>query len=301
MRRSLLRRSFWVVLVLVLGASDSARASLTASTTFNPGSAGSLCGIGSDPTGDVWVYACSGADLQRYSPAGTFVSSVARPGESANDVDVELTPKQLTLGATSVPGGSLLFVNGETGVAEIYAVDRFAGTVVATLATAFGVSHVVGGAYHPGRKTLFLVQDLVPGAADENRIAEINTVTGAVVNTFQITATFAVNFGDVDVCASTGNLLVASSNETRLAEYAPTGTFVQYHDLPASVASLSGIGIEDETGDIWVSGTGGEVWRLEGSACPPAPEIPALPTNALLALGALLAGVGLGALALRRS
>jgi hypothetical protein len=49
------------------------------------------------------------------------------------------------------------------------------------------VSHIVGGAYHPERNTFFLVQDRVPGSADENRIAEINSQTGAVINTVQVT------------------------------------------------------------------------------------------------------------------
>jgi hypothetical protein len=289
-----LNRTLLAVLVLVLGGSEPSWASLTVSTTFNPSGAGSLCGIGFDPvTRDVWVFGCSAADVQRYSASGAFLSAVTRPGESSNDVDVELTPKTLTLGATSVPGSSLLFINGETGPADIYAVNRVANSVIATLPTAFGVSHVVGGAYHPSRKTLFLVQDLVPGAADENRIAEIDPTTGSVLNTFQITATFPVDFGDLDVCEATGNLIVASSDETRLAEYGPTGGFVAYHDLPVGVSSLSGLGIDDTTGDIWVANTAGNVWRLEGGPCGPAPQIPVLPGIAYLALGVLLLGVGL--------
>ncbi len=278
---------FWI------GGADLARAALTASAPFNPSNTGSLCGLGFDPaTQDVWVYGCSAADIQHYTAAGAFLSAVTRPGESANDVDVELTPRPLTLGSTAVPSGSLLFINGETGPAEIYAVDKATGSVIATLATAFGVSHVVGGAYHPTRKTLFLVQDQVPAAADENRIAEVDPATGSILNTFQITATFPVNFGDLEVCAATGNLIVASSDESRLAEYTPAGVFLQYHDLPAGVSSLSGIGVDDATGDLWVSGTGGNVWRLQGDACDPAPDVPALPGIAPFLLAVLLLGVG---------
>ena len=163
--------------------------------------------------------------------------------------------------------GTLLFVNGETGAAEIYAVDKQTGTIIDTLATAFGVSHVVGGAYHPERNTFFLVQDNVPGTADQNRIAEINPSDGSVINTFQITASFNVSFGEV--CASSGNLFVVSSVETRIAEYTPVGALVQYHALPAGVSSLSGIGLDDLSGEAWVSGTGGGVWRLGGLPCQP--------------------------------
>jgi len=295
-----MRRVVIAALAFSLAASEQAWAQLTTSTTFNPSGAGSLCGLGmARATGDLWVYGCSEADVQRYSTAGAFLSAVPRPGESANDVDVEVAPEALTLSSILVPKGSLLFVNGESGAADIYAVDPTTGSVIATLATAFGVGHVVGGAYHRGRDTFFLVQDLVPGTADENRIAEIDAATGSVLNTFQITATFAVNFGDIEVCAATGNLLVASSNETRLAEYAPTGGFIAYHDLPVGVSLLSGIGIEDASGDIWVAGTGGSVWRLLGGPCATAAEVPALPGAFPLAIALLLLGSGLTTLALR--
>lgn len=275
MMRMLLR----VVLSSLLGA-GVAQAQLSASAPFNPANSGSLCGFGfSSTTESVWVYGCSEAEVERYTATGGFQSQVPRPGESANDVDVELAPAPLTLGVTPVAGGSVLFVNGESGVADIYAVDPVTGSVLGSLTTAFGVSHVVGGAYHPSRNTFFLVQDNVPAAADENRIAEIDPATGAVLNTFQITATFSVNFGDIDVCASSGNLFVASDDETDLAEYTPTGAFVQYHPLPVGVSALSGLGIHDASGAIWVSGTSGNVWKLTGPACAGIAPVSALPPS----------------------
>ena len=60
---------------------------------------------------------------------------------------------------------------------------------------------MVGGAFHAARNAIFLVQDSVPGAADENRVAEINPATGAVLQSFQTTGTYSVNFGDLEVCA----------------------------------------------------------------------------------------------------
>ncbi len=284
-----MRRILLAVVVFSVLGSGAPRAELTVASTFNPSGAAGLCGLGFDPVlGGVWVFGCSAATVQRYGPTGVFASEVARPGESANDVDVELAPEALTLNATALPIGSLLFINGETGPAEIYAVDKTSAAVLATLPSAFGVSHVVGGAYHPGRNTFFLVQDNVPGAADENRIAEVDAATGSVLNTFQITATFSVNFGDLEVCGNSGNLLVASDDETSIAEYTPTGTFVQYHALPVGVSALSGLGVDDLTGDLWVGNTVGNVWRLQGDACAPAAEIATLPHNAALALAALL-------------
>ena len=50
------------------------------------------------------------------------------------------------------------------------------------------------------------------------------------------------------------------SIEASIGEFTPTGTFVQAHALPASVSSLSGIGVDDSSGEAWVSGTGVVVW-----------------------------------------
>jgi hypothetical protein len=137
------------------------------------------------------------------------------------------------------------------------------------LTTVFGNSHVVGGAFHPQRGTIFLVQDRVAGAVDGNRIAEIDPETGAVVATFQTTPAFVVNYGDLDVCPSTGHLLVVSSDEATIAEFTPAGTLIAEHPLPDGVTALSGIGIDDSTGDAWVSDTSGIVRRIVGLPCGP--------------------------------
>ena len=287
------------VFVAVAGSQGS-RADLAILGSFNPSNAAGLCGLGFDPTTDeVWVYGCSAADVQRYSAAGVFQSAVARPGESADDVDVEMAPKGLSLNATALPAGSLLFINGESGVADLYAVNKVSGATAATLNTAFGVSHVVGGAYHRRRDTFFLVQDRVPGGVNGNRIAEIDPATGSVLNSFQISASFDVNFGDLEVCNTTGNLLVVSSVESRIAEYSPVGALVAYHALPTGVTLLSGIGVDDATGDLWVANTTGNVWRLGGGPCVPLPEVPALPGLAPIALVSLLLGCAVAMPALR--
>ena len=141
----------------------------------------------------------------------------------------------------------------------------------------------------------------MPGGTNANRIAEINPQTGAVLNSFQIGATFSVNFGDLEVCNSTGNLLVVSSDEARVGEYTPAGALVQYHALPAGVASPSGIGIDETTGDLWVgsSASGVNVFRLTGGPCGPAP-VPGLSGYGLVTLLGLLLSVVSNAPALRR-
>ena len=300
-RVGILQLFFLGATALVVLGSQVAVAQLTVTGQFDPSGTSDNCGLGFDSSAnEVWIHGCSGLDVQRYSATGTLLSSVPRGGESANDVDVELTSTAFTLASTVIPANSLLFINGETGPADIYALDKTTGAVLATLNTTFGVSHVVGGAHHRSRQTLFLVQDLVPGVADENRIAEIDPISGSVLNTFQITSTFSVNFGDLEVCNSTGNLVVVSSAESRIAEYTPTGTLVQYYPLPVGVSSLAGIGIDESTGNLWVASSagGGDVWRLSGGPCAATP-VPVLSGYLHLLLSGLLMAAGLASPILR--
>ncbi len=279
---------FLLLFVVLTAAVHTASAQVVELSQFNPSGASGLCGIGFDETNDgVWVYGCSAADVQQYSTAGTFVTSVTRPGESANDVDVEFSPVGFVLNATVLAAGTLLFVNGETGVAEVYAVDESTGAILETLITTFGVAHVVGGAHHPDRASLFLVQDRVPASPTGNQIAEVDPGTGAVLNSFSTLPDFDVNFGDVEVCQSSGNLLVVSSMETSIGEFTANGSFVQLHALPAGVSSLSGIAIDDRSGEAWVSGTGGVVWQLGGLPCGTT-EVPVLSGWAQLMLSLLV-------------
>jgi hypothetical protein len=263
-----MRLLFPVLVLAVAIAPTQARAALTTLSQFDPSGASDLCGIATDgETGAVWVHGCFAVDIQRYSDTGTFLSAVPRPGESVNDVDVEIAPVPLTLGDTPVPAGAILFINGETGPADIYAVDGITGAVLETVITDFGVGHVVGGAFHPSRGTFFLIQDRVPGSLDRNRVAEIDPTTGGVLNTFSVSTYFDVNYGDIDVCGSSGNLFLVSSIEARVAEITADGDFVQYHDLPPGVSGLSGIGHDDRTGNAWVGGTDGNAWLLGGLPC----------------------------------
>ena len=278
-------------IVLLAAAAAPAHAQISVLGSFNAG-LGGLEGVGYDPFADrVWAYG-GGTTISRFTPGGMPQGSVPNPGESANDVDIEITPTPMTLAGEPLPAGTLLFINGEINAAEVYAIDKASGTLLATLNTAFGNDHVVGGAYHPGRGTLFLVQDNVTASGAPNRVAEINPLTGAVINSFSLSGLFDVNFGDLDVGVASGNLfLVSSVEDGRMAEITPTGTLVRYITLPAGPVDLSGLALDDFTGEAWVSGTGGMVWRLgDAVAAIPEPQTYAL----------LLAGLGLLGFAARR-
>jgi hypothetical protein len=258
-----------LLLATLLVAAARPAAALVLLSQWDPPIAG-LCSIAVDHlSGDLWVHACSDTQVHRYTPAGAFVAAINRPGEAANDVDIDFTLGPLTVDQTTVPAGTMLFVNGETGVADVHAVDVASGTALDTLATSFGVSHVVGGAHHPGRGTLFLVEDNVPSVPFRNRIAEIHPATGAVINEFSVEGIFNVNYGDLDVCPRTGHLFVVSSVEPRILELRPDGAFVAYHPLPPGPTGVSGLAIGAVGETVWVSGVTGWVWTLGGFPCDP--------------------------------
>ncbi len=238
-------------------------------TQFNPVNVAGLCGLGFDASrNSIWVYGCSAVELQRYSTTGVLLGSIPRPGEAADDVDIDVVSEAFLLKETPVEPGDVLFINGETSMAEVYALDNSTGAPLESLDTMFGASHVVGGAHHSARGTIFLVQDRqTTSAAEANRIAEVGLEDGTIVNTFQTTDLFSINFGDLDVCAATGNLLLVSSDEPRIGEFTPDGMLVRSYPLPIGVSSLSGIGIDDTTGRVWVSGTNGIVSLIDGLFC----------------------------------
>jgi hypothetical protein len=235
--------------------------------SFNPSETGSLCGIGYHPdSSHVWVYGCNANTIQCYDISGNLLNSFAPPGGLANDVDIEIAPAEILFHVSIILQGQLLFINGESDAAEIYAINNYTGDVIDTVSAQFGNSHVVGGSYHPERNSFFLVQDNVPGTALENLIGEINPLTGDTVQTFQVTDYFEVSYGDVEVGAN-GNLFVVSSIEDSIAEFSPDGAFIQTHALPAGVSTLSGIALDCDKSEAWVTSTDGVVFHLGQFPC----------------------------------
>lgn len=208
------------------------------------------------------VIGCNASTIDRYAEDGTFISSATMAGESANDVDIDMSPADLVMNGTFVAQGQLLLVNGETGAADIYAIDEGTNAVIDTLVAGFGDSHVVGGSYHPQRGTFFLVQDNVPGGFVENRVAEIDASTGDTLQTFSVQPYFDVNYGDLDISPVSGHLFIVSSSDDGIAEFTPDGGFVTEHVLPAGVSSLSGIALDNDLEGAWVCNTSGVVFKL---------------------------------------
>jgi hypothetical protein len=229
-----------------------------------------LVGLGVDPiTGDVWAYEHFGTAIRHYSPAGVELGAVNCYGIAADDADVEFTDGPLTLNGTNLPDGTLLFIDGEYSGARVFAIDKNTGGFITSLTAAFGVNHVVGGAHHRGRGTIFLVQDAVPpGEIFDNLVAEINPQTGEVLQTWYTNAGapgFTINYGDIDV-ASNGDIIIVSSNQPQIAQFTPTGTLVRLWEAPQDVSGYCGIGVSRSSCEWWLGNINGNVWRLGGLA-----------------------------------
>jgi hypothetical protein len=202
----------------------------------------------------LYIYNGFSSDISVYDRSGDLLAVFPWPGEGANDADLDIAPEAFTLGSTEVPQGSLLVFNGETAETEIYAIDQGTGAQLTTLNTAFGNSHVVGGAYNPVTNSFFLLQDNVPGAVNGNLVAEIDPANGEILSSFSINADsslFNVSFGDLDVNNVTGNLYLVSSLDSRLIELTPNGNLVRYISLPAEVSGPSGIAVNNEADRVW--------------------------------------------------
>ena len=188
-------------------------------------------------------------------------------GERTNNVDIEIASETMQLAGASIPQGSFLFINGETGTAEIYAFDTDTGVLLAQLNTTIGNGDVVGGAYNPTTQTFFLLQE-TQAATGDPIVSEINPNSGAVLNQFSgafNALDFDVGFGDIDINNETGSLYIIGSAERGMLELNPNGSIVRVLAIPLDITSPSGLAI-NQTGDkIWLSSTSGNVFELSFS------------------------------------
>jgi hypothetical protein len=119
----------------------------------------------------------------------------------------------------------------------------------------------VGGAFHPGRGTLFVVE------WGSDTILEVELDTGSTLATFPVrpagSPVFDVFYGDVSVDPASGNLLLVSSSQTTLRVLTPTGAFVRDVDLAGfGISSMSGLGWDPATGTAWIATTNGAIHRV---------------------------------------
>lgn len=258
---------------------------------FNPG-LGALVGLAANEYQQrLFLYPEFAANIHQVDRRGAALGSFARQGEAANDVDVDIAAQAFLLKDVRVPQGTLLFFNGETNETEVFALDPQTGALLSRLDTAFGASHVVGGAFNSKTGTLWLLQDNVPAANIGNQVAQIDPVSGRVINSFGlVTAThsFSVSFGDLHVNPVNGNLLIASSIQSAIAEFDQSGKLIRQMALPAGVGNISGLSASADGKTFWLAATTGEVVELGFANQAPWPSLTATllqaPANGVVVL-----------------
>ncbi len=226
-----------------------------------------ICALGYDKVQQhIWIYHCNADSLICLDTNGQKLVALKAPGEIADDVDIDIAPVSFQFAGTTIPQGTLLFINGETDSAEIYAMDPLTGIVLDTLFTSFGNHHVQGGAYHIPSGTIFFVQDGAAGLTLGDRVAEINVNTGQVIQSWSFGNLYNVYLGDLEG-AENGNLYIVSSAEDSILEITTQGQFVQRYELTFSIGSISGFDFDCATGSIWACNTVGNVYHFIHSNC----------------------------------
>jgi Bacterial Ig-like domain len=234
----------------------------TVLSTFNPG-LGVLVAVAFDPvSGNLFLYEDFAATIEEYSTDGSIVGAIPSAGVASNDIDLDFLPVDADIGGTLVPANALLVLNGETGIGELFAVDKNDGTLLASVTTAIG-NQTVGGFFHESRGTFFGVNWVT------DQIVEMDLATGAVINSFPVapvgSPAFDVFFGDIDVDPSTGNILLVSSNANAIRVMDPTGVFIRdYPVLSLGISVMSGVAWDAASGTAWIVTTNGDVFNVGG-------------------------------------
>ena len=217
--------------------------------------------------------------IYRYTRAGAYDGlTISGPGTNgAAEADVSFTTAAFTLGGTSVPAGSMLFLNSHvTPNSVVSAVDKNTGTAFASVATLAG--HIFGGAsYSAARGSIFAV------SYNDSLIYEINPTTGATIATFDPGFNFNGAYCDVEVDGGGTVFLAAKS---KLNEYTPTGALIVSYDLSAlGISNVDGLALDLGRKEVWVvAGNAGDLYQLSGVAFVPEPATGGLAALALLAL-----------------
>ncbi len=224
--------------------------------SFSVGGAGA--GLALDPaSGNVFVRLAG--QILEFQPGGTPVPpGIDSPGVDAGSFDLDFLAEAVNLGGTTVAAGSLLAANGDDAPGRIYALNKDTGAVLASVDPA--VSGIVGGSYHAGRDTLFVL-------SSSGVVAEILPASGAVVSSFLASpaglAAFDAAQGDVEVDQATGNLLVVGSGQSVIRELTPTGVFLRDISVGAMVAGgVTGIATGDALRQAWLIDTVGTVTQI---------------------------------------
>jgi len=220
---------------------------------------GSLVAVGVEPgSGNIFVYPEFGASIVEFTPDGTQVGTITRPGANSNDFDIDFALNAMTIGGAAVPVNSLLAFNGDDSTETLYAIDPDTGASISSV----GLDSIslVGGAHVAGTNNVVTVQ-----FTGNDTIIAHEANGGTTVGSFLPgPQPFDIFYGDVDAAASNGNLFLASDSQPILRELTSTGLCVRDVDVSAlGISAMSGLAIDDSTGFVWISTRNGAVHLVD--------------------------------------
>jgi hypothetical protein len=273
----------FVSLLSWLATTTHTQAAFTLVETFTVGDGLSnlFVGLGFDTFGErVYVYQQFDSVIGRFTTTGVADGVLPLSGGTApsSRFDLDFAPAAFNLGSGVAPENSLLVFNGNLAN-EIYSVDKTTGAVHSFIA--YGpIMQMVGGAYHQPSDTFFTIN------ISPTDFIKLVLPTASIATAGFSPAPFDVFFGDLEVDQSTGNLLLVSSQHSFIRVVDPNGLFIEEINVaPFGVGDggLSGIALDDSTGDIWLLQLNGRVLHLvQETAAVPEPS-----SLTLLALGGI--------------
>lgn len=251
---------------------------ITLLNTFSPG--GTLNAIGFDTSSDLlYIHANFGADILEYDTSGNLLGTIPHPGSSTNDSDLSVSQFATNVNGFPTPAGTLMVTNGETDPQTLYAVDILSGTVLDSIALAEPIGQLTGGAIGSGG-------ELVGMDWSNDVIRFFDPSDGSQTNSFGFGGGWTAFYSDVEV-APNGNLVLVSSNQAVIRIMSPGGAVLQNYDVSSlGISGMSGLALDYETQEAFISSTNGNVYHIDGLDAVPEPQ-----TYALLGLGAVMIGV----------
>jgi len=224
-----------------------------------------------DAAGKLWVgdYTNPGHLLKVDPSTGQVLQSITLSSDfglpySYNYLGLQVLGAAMTLGASSVPAGSLLVFNGYPNPDQVIAVTPATGAVIASLALDANYD-LSGAVFDAASNRIFLAESNGAG----NRIIAINPSTG--VQTGVTIAPFNVQtWSGLAIDPSSGHLWLGSTGGgAELVEYAIAagGALSEVRRLDPSSqginqGEISGLSFGPD-GKLYVASTQGEVYRVQ--------------------------------------
>jgi len=256
----------------------AAGAQVTVIDSFDPPGGGQLNAIGYS-NGLVYAHFSGSSQTALFNPDGTPGGIIPFAPGAGNDSDIDFALAPMNVGGTVVPTGTVLVTQGEPSTQTLYAMDPADGSVLASQNLAEPIGQLTGGSHDP------FTGDLVTIDWTSDVIRRFDAADGSAGDSFGFGSGFDAFFSDIEVSAVTGNLYLVSSSQDIIRVLGPSGAFIEDIDVGVlGISGMSGIGIDDLSGEAWISSTNGTIFRLSGF-----PQVPSPGTVTLAGCGAILA------------